>query len=62
MREAPALARVSELAGLLESLGVVDEALLGLPGELVNLPAEERRPFGEVEALHVRLLEDAPGL
>src|SRR5689334_16905701 len=34
VRQAPAFAGVCELAGLLESLRVVDEALLALPGEL----------------------------
>src|SRR5919112_1190482 len=58
VRESPALALVGELARLLEGLKVVDETLLALPGELVEIPAEERQPLGEEVGRHVNLLQD----
>jgi hypothetical protein len=53
---------VAELARLLEGLGVVDEASAVLPGELVQLAAEQRHPFGEILRRHVNFFQHPAGL
>src|SRR5580765_6549727 len=59
--QAPALARITELSLDLESLQIIHESFLLLPGQLKQFAVEQRQPFCEILRWYHNLLQDVAG-